>query len=140
MFLLQIQILLPWYFGGGGWFWYSNYYVTQAQLSITDLTSTYYTIVRNFFVFTTNSNFASLRFWGWWVVLILQKCSHPSSTDLSWAYRYLLHNNYKLFLFLQQIEILLPSYLEGRGCADTPIIMPPKLSLAELSKQVCTTQ
>ena len=26
---------------------------------------------------------------------------HPSSAELSWAYRYLLHNNYKLFCFYQ---------------------------------------
>merc|ERR1712208_105985 len=40
----------------------SNYNVTQAQLRVTDLRSTYYTIVRNFFVFTTNSNFDSLTY------------------------------------------------------------------------------
>ena len=36
---------------------------TQAQLSLAELTGTYYTIIINFF-FTTNSNFGSLRFGG----------------------------------------------------------------------------
>ena len=43
-----------------------NNNATQAQLSLAELTSTYYIIIINFFVFTTNSYFASLWIWGWY--------------------------------------------------------------------------
>ena len=36
--------------------------VSQAQLSLAELTGTYYIIIRHFFDFTTTLNFASLRF------------------------------------------------------------------------------
>ena len=39
MFLLQIRILLPWDFEGGGWYWYSTNKATQAQLSLQVLTN-----------------------------------------------------------------------------------------------------
>merc|ERR1712208_159482 len=39
-----------------------NNNTTQAQLSLAELTGTNYTIIRNVFVLTTNSNFASLTY------------------------------------------------------------------------------
>ena len=48
MFLQQIQILLPFYFEGGGWCCYSKNQATQVQLSLAQHTGTYYTIIRNF--------------------------------------------------------------------------------------------
>merc|ERR1712030_80383 len=41
---------------------YSNNNTTQAQLSLAELTGTNYTIIRNVFVLTTNSNFASVTY------------------------------------------------------------------------------
>merc|ERR1712030_288614 len=41
---------------------YCNNNTTQAQLSLADFTGTNYTIIRNVFVLTTNSNFASLTY------------------------------------------------------------------------------
>merc|ERR1712208_210682 len=39
-----------------------NNNTTQAQLSLAELTGTNYTIIRNVFVLTTNSNFDSLTY------------------------------------------------------------------------------
>ena len=61
MFLLKIRIFLPCDFeGGGGLLLLKN--ANQALLSLAELTGTHYTIIRNVFVLTTNSNFASLTY------------------------------------------------------------------------------
>merc|ERR1712208_178480 len=48
--------------GFRGWCLYCNNNTNQAQLSLAELTGTNYTIIRNIFVLTTNSNFASLTY------------------------------------------------------------------------------
>ena len=116
-------------FNCGGWFWYSKNKATHAQLSLAELAGTYYTIILNFLPFTPNT--PGIQMLLPLDLIVVGDFDTPKIKPpmISWACRYLLHNNHKRSSFYSKFNCWFPWILRVVGGADTPKIKSPNLSL-----------